>query len=149
MTPMAYRSAWRAAACMEADPDLAEIFDHDQFMAYLRRTPNDVLLAALDRDGRVRATAGASLTRHDADLLRQHRSDYQGRGIATAMTARALASAGQRGGTLACLDASAAGRGVHARLSSQAVGEMRFWDRRRRPRNPGWTTARLGPLPRC
>jgi GNAT superfamily N-acetyltransferase len=119
-----------AAAAMQADPGLAE--DPDRLAAHLRRAPDAVLLAALDRDGRVRATAGASLCGCDATIYFVTTDPAQrGRGLATAMTARALEAAARRGATVACLDASTAGRGIYARLGFHEVVALQCWDRRR------------------
>jgi hypothetical protein len=56
--------------------------------------------------------------------------------VAVALTASALRVAAARGASRACLDASAAGRGVYARLGFTAVGTIRSWRRRQPPSAP-------------
>jgi GNAT superfamily N-acetyltransferase len=119
-----------AAAGRLADPGLAAAFGEQSLVAHLRRIPGAVLLAAVDEDGAVVATAGASVLGTDATVFFVSTDPaWRGRGVATAMTARALHAAAARGATLASLDASAAGRGSYARLGFQEVGVVRSWKR--------------------
>ncbi len=113
-----------AAACLRAEEDLDEQLD--DFVAYLRSLPSaGHLYAAVDDEGEVRATAAAGC--FDADVnaffISTDRA-WRGRGVATAMTATVLRDARDRGGSLACLDASAAGRHIYERLGFGAAGDL-------------------------
>lgn len=120
-----------AAAGRRADPALAAAFEAQAWVAHLRSIPGAALLAAVDRDDVVVATAGASVLGSDATVFFVSTDPaWRGRGVATAMTARALHAAAARGATLACLEASDAGRGSYARLGFRLVGTVRSWKRR-------------------
>lgn len=119
-----------AAACRRADPDLTAAFDEQSWIAHLRRLPRAELLAAVDRDGVVVATAGVSMLGSDATVFFVSTDPaWRGRGVATATTGRVLHAAAARGVTLACLDASDAGRGSYLRLGFQEVGAVHSWKR--------------------
>ena len=119
-----------AAAGRRADPELAAAFAPQAWVAHLRRIPGAELIAAVDQDGAVVATAGASVLGPDATVFFVSTDPaWRRRGVATAITARALHAAVARGATLACLEASAAGRGSYVRLGFCEVGTVRSWKR--------------------
>lgn len=93
------------------------------FLAFLRSLPSMTrLLAAVDADGQVRATAGASAFGVDANAyFVSTDSAWRHRGVATAMTAAALIWAREAGGREAALDASPAGLSIYRRLGFEAV----------------------------
>lgn len=110
-----------AAACLRAEPSVDEPLDH--FVAYLRSLPESAqLFAAVDGEGEVRATAASGCYGADANaFFVSTDAAWRGRGIATAMTAFALREAHSRGAVRACLDATAAGRGIYERLGFVAA----------------------------
>jgi ribosomal protein S18 acetylase RimI-like enzyme len=121
-----------AAAAMRAEPSVSDFFDLDGFVAHLGRAGDAVLLAALDADGEVRATSGASFTGPEATIYFVTTDPaWRGRGIGTAMTARALAVAAERGSTQVCLEASTAGHGIYLRLGFREMARELSWDRQR------------------
>lgn len=135
-----------AAAGRRADPALAAALDEQAWVAHLRSIPGAQLLAGVDPEGRVVATAGASVLGSDATVFFVSTDPaWRGRGVATAMTARALHAAAARGATLAGLEASDAGRGSYARLGFSEVGRVRSWKRQSvdgTQRGPGPSPAR-------
>ena len=91
----------------------------ESFAAYLNSIPNATLLAAIDRDGAVHATAGSAVFGGDARAFFVSTDPaWRGRGVGTAMTAAALRAALQRGAKRACLESSGVGRGIYERLGS-------------------------------
>jgi GNAT superfamily N-acetyltransferase len=111
-----------AQACLQADPDTA-----DQplpgFIAFLQSLPASTrLLAAVDKDNVVRATAGSSTLGTDANAYFVSTDvQWRNQGVATSMTAAALAWACQRGARAAALDASPAGLSIYLRLGFEPV----------------------------
>lgn len=119
-----------ARACMKADPTSTESFTAEQFIAHLRRPTNAVLLAARTNESEVVATAGASLVGSDATIyLVSTDPAHRGRGLATALTARAVNAAAHRGATTVCLDASADGLGIYLRLGFTSAATLHLWNR--------------------
>lgn len=113
-----------AAACQRAD-DTAAAMTLDAFVAFLRSVPGGAFLAAVGDDGVVRATAGSSTVDGVAAVIFVSTDPaLRGRGVATAMTAAALHAARRRGALTACLNASAAGRGIYRRLGFAEVAEV-------------------------
>lgn len=114
-----------AAAAVRADPEGAPQQELDGFVAYLRSLPKAQLIAAVDRRGCVRATAGWSTFAGTAGVFFVSTDPgWRGRGVATAMTAAALRGAVDEGARRASLDASEAGVGIYLRLGFTAVGPM-------------------------
>jgi len=114
-----------AATAMRAEPGI--VGGLDGFTDYLRSLPNAFrLLAAVDVDGAVRATAGSGTFGVYASVIFVDTDPrWRGRGVGTAMTSTALHAARERGATQACLDASDAGAGIYRRLGFEAVGPVR------------------------
>jgi GNAT superfamily N-acetyltransferase len=95
--------------------------DPDTVLALLRHS-SAAFFAAVDAGGTVRATSGSRVSGEDAGvLLVNTEPGWRGRGIGTAMTALALRHARERGARRACLTATAAGRGVYARLGFEVA----------------------------
>ena len=113
-----------AAACLRAEDVGAESLDG--FVGYLRSLPAEAhLYAAIDADGEVRATAASGCFGDDVNaFFVSTDQQWRGRGVATAMTATALREAHRRGGRLACLDASEAGRAIYERLGFVPAGAV-------------------------
>jgi ribosomal protein S18 acetylase RimI-like enzyme len=88
----------------------------DVVLGLLGRSPAS-LFAAVDADGVVRATSGSAVYGEDASVMFVNTDPaWRGRGIGTAMTARALHHARERGARRGCLSAAAAAQGIYARL---------------------------------
>lgn len=90
---------------------------------YLRSlSPAFRLLAAVDRDGAVRATSGVGVFGPRAAVVCVNTDPgWRSRGVGTAMTAAALGIARAAGAEQACLDASDAGSSIYRRLGFEAV----------------------------
>jgi ribosomal protein S18 acetylase RimI-like enzyme len=113
-----------AAACLRAE-DLP-MSGLDDFVAYLMSlSAHARLFAAVDDAGQVRATAASGCVDGEvhAFFVTTDRQ-WRGRGVGSAMTALALHDARERGGVRACLDASAAGKGIYERLGFVAVTDL-------------------------
>jgi GNAT superfamily N-acetyltransferase len=109
-------------ACLEAEPESPGP-PLSALLAFLRSMPAPTrLLAGVDDEGVVRATAGCSAFGADA-LCYFVSTDAQWRrqGVATAMTAAALTWARQTGARAASLEASPAGLSIYRRLGFEAV----------------------------
>ncbi len=93
------------------------------FANYLRGLPSAFrLLAAVDADDAVRATAGSGVFGTEATVIFVNTEPgWRGCGIGRAMTAAALRSAVDAGARRASLDASDAGRVIYERLGFEAV----------------------------
>jgi ribosomal protein S18 acetylase RimI-like enzyme len=90
--------------------------DPDVVLGLLRRS-SAAFFAGLDADGVVRATSASTVYGEDATVTFVNTDPaWRGRGIGTAMTALALRHARDHGARRACLTATAAGRGIYARL---------------------------------
>jgi GNAT superfamily N-acetyltransferase len=113
-----------AAACLRSEPDVDESLE--RFVAYLCSLPPAArLFAATDADGEVRATAASGCFGQDANAFFVSTDQaWRGRGVGTAMTAYALRDAASRGAVRACLEATAAGRGIYERLGFVAVSPV-------------------------
>lgn len=100
---------------------------------HLAGLPETRVLAAVDLAGAVCATSAFGLYGGFAHVIFVNTHPAWRRlGVATAMTAAAVAGAVERGATAASLDASAAGRGPYERLGFvAAMTTMRFADHRR------------------
>jgi ribosomal protein S18 acetylase RimI-like enzyme len=89
----------------------------DPFVSYLASIPGATLLAAVDTQGQVRATAGSVRFEQEARVFFVAADpELRGGGLGTAMTAAALGAARTRGATRASLDASPMGHGIYRRL---------------------------------
>jgi GNAT superfamily N-acetyltransferase len=99
----------------------------EAFAKYLRSLPSTFrLLAAVDRDGRVRATSGYGLFGSYATVIFVNSDPgWRGRGIGQAMTAHALHAARRAGARCASLDASAAGARIYLRLGFAEAGALK------------------------
>jgi ribosomal protein S18 acetylase RimI-like enzyme len=105
-----------AAAALKAAPARG---GSTQVLAdYLRSLPPTFeFVAAVDRTGAVRATAGSGVFGVEATVLFVNTDpEWRHRGIGRAMTAGALRSAHNAGASRACLDASDAGLGMYVGL---------------------------------
>lgn len=113
-----------AAAAMRADPEMQS--ELGGFVDYLRSlSPMIRLLAAVDAEGAVRATAGSGAFGSHASVLFVNTDPrWRGRGIGRAMTAAALHGAQQSGAEQACLNASDAGLSIYRRLGFEAVDQV-------------------------
>ncbi len=101
----------------------------EAFAEYLRSLSSSFrLFAAVDRDGRVRATSGSGAFGSYATVVFVNTDPgWRGRGIGRAMTAHALHTARRAGARYAALDASAVGRSVYLGLGFDSAGWlMRF-----------------------
>jgi GNAT superfamily N-acetyltransferase len=118
-----------AAACLRAEGVEGEALD--DFVGYLRSLPPEAqLYAALDADAEVRATAASGCFGADVNAFFVSTDQrWRGRGVATAMTAIALRDSFGRGGRLACLDASEAGRHIYERLGFVPAGALTMFMR--------------------
>lgn len=96
------------------------------FAEYLRSLPPTFrLLAAVDTEGRVRATSGFGVFGRYATVIFVNTDpDWRGRGIGQAMTSHALEAARQAGADYAALDASTAGRSIYLRLGFDDAGTL-------------------------
>jgi GNAT superfamily N-acetyltransferase len=83
------------------------------------------LFAAIESNDAVRATAGSGVSGTYANVMfvNTHR-DWRRRGIGRAMTGTALRAARDSGATQACLDATAEGRAIYARLGFEVAAEV-------------------------
>jgi GNAT superfamily N-acetyltransferase len=109
-------------ACMEADPAAADV-DLNTAVTIFQSLPGVTrLFAAVDPTSTVRATAGSSVFGPDAAafFVSTHQR-WRNRGVATAMTAIALAWARETGAQGASLDATPAGRSIYTRLGFETV----------------------------
>ena len=106
-----------ARACLNADPQMAAV-PLPGFLDYLRSIPQTTqLLAAVDAQGVVQATAGCSFLDADAHAFFVNTDPrWRGQGVATAMTGFALNWAYESGARTGSLDASAAGLSIYLRL---------------------------------
>lgn len=112
------------AAAMRADPGIEG--KPRVFANYLRSLPQAIgLLAAVDGDGSVRATAGAGTFGTYATVMFVNTDPrWRRRGIGRAMTAAALHAARETGAQQACLDASDAGRRIYLRLGFEDIAPV-------------------------
>jgi GNAT superfamily N-acetyltransferase len=119
-----------AQACLRADP-LTAGHPLPGFLAFLQSLPVSTrLLAAVDEQSVVRATAGSSALGADANAYFVSTDEqWRHRGVATAMTSAALGWARDAGARQACLDASAAGLSIYLRLGFQAVASATIFAR--------------------
>jgi GNAT superfamily N-acetyltransferase len=119
-----------AQACLRADPETAR-HPLPGFIAFLQSLPPSTrLLAAVDEQNMVRATAGSSALGADANAYFVSTDEqWRHQGVATAMTSAALAWARDAGARAACLDASAAGLSIYLRLGFQAVARVTIFAR--------------------
>jgi GNAT superfamily N-acetyltransferase len=119
-----------AQACLRADPQTAG-HPLPGFVAFLQSLPLSTrLLAAVDEQMVVRATAGSSALGADANAyFVSTEKQWRHRGVATAMTSAALGWARDAGARRACLDASAAGLSIYLRLGFQAVASATIFAR--------------------
>ncbi len=111
-----------ARACLDADPQMARV-SLPGFLDYLRSLPPTTqLLAAVDAQGVVCATAGCSTLDADANAFFVNTDPrWRGQGVAAAMTASALNWAHESGAQTASLDASTAGLSIYLRLGFEPV----------------------------
>jgi GNAT superfamily N-acetyltransferase len=119
-----------AQACLQADPQTADR-PLPGFIAFLQSLPPSTrLLAAVDDQNIVRATAGSSALGPDANAyFVSTDSQWRHRGVATAMTSAALVWAREAGARQACLDASEAGLSIYLRLGFEAVATLTLFAR--------------------
>lgn len=119
-----------ARACLNADPQMAGV-PLPSFLDYLRSIPQTTqLLAAVDAQGEVRATAGCSALDADASAFFVNTDPrWRGQGVATAMTASALNWAYESGARTASLDASPAGLSIYLRLGFEPVSPTTLFAR--------------------
>jgi GNAT superfamily N-acetyltransferase len=119
-----------AQACLRADPQTAG-HPLPGFIGFLQSLPPSTrLLAAVDDQGMVRATAGSSALGPDANVYFVSTDEqWRHRGVATAMTSAALVWARDAGAQEACLDASAAGLSIYLRLGFEAVATSTLFAR--------------------
>jgi GNAT superfamily N-acetyltransferase len=112
------------AAAVSAAPSIED--PPEVFADYLRSLPATFRLsAAVDRDGRVRATSGSGVFGEYATVIFVNTdAGWRGRGIGQAMTAQALRAARSAGARYACLDASDAGRSIYLRLGFEDAGTL-------------------------
>jgi ribosomal protein S18 acetylase RimI-like enzyme len=86
---------------------------------------NPTILAAVDSDGRVHATAASGAFGDDAVVIFVTTDPaLRGRGIGTAMTTAALHAAHVAGARRACLDASVAGESIYRRLGFTPIARV-------------------------
>ncbi len=119
-----------AQACLNADPQMAAV-PLPGFLSYLRSLPPTTqLLAAVDAQRVVRATAGCSAQDADASAFFVNTDpQWRGKGVATAMTAFALAWGYRSGARMASLDASSAGLAIYVRLGFEPVSPTTLFSR--------------------
>lgn len=119
-----------AQACLDADPQMAGV-SLPGFLDYLRSLPpRTQLLAAVDAQEAVRATAGCSAQEGDASAFFVNTDPrWRGRGVATTMTASALAWGHGSGARMASLDASPAGLSIYLRLGFEPVSPTTLFSR--------------------
>ncbi|MBV9802881.1 MAG: GNAT family N-acetyltransferase [Solirubrobacterales bacterium] len=102
------------------------------FADYLRSLPPAFrLLAALDGEGRVRATSGYGVFGSYGTVMFVNTDPgWRGRGIGLAMTAHALHAARDAGVRHVSLDASKVGRSIYLRLGFDRAGALIRFSRR-------------------
>jgi len=113
------------AVAVAADPDAGETAG---VLARGLRSlmPAFQLMAAVDRNGTVRATSGAGVFEHRAVVIFVNTDPgWRRRGVGRAMTAAALEAARARGASQACLDASDSGLPVYRGLGFDVLGRTR------------------------
>jgi GNAT superfamily N-acetyltransferase len=117
-------------SCLRADPQTADD-PLPGFVAYLQSLPPGTrLLAAVDDQNIVRATAGSSALGADANAYFVSTDEqWRHRGVATAMTSAALIWARDAGAREACLDSSTAGLSIYLRLGFRAVAAVTIFGR--------------------
>lgn len=114
-----------AEACLVADP--GGFPSLDAFVEHLSTAPppSAKLFAAIDDDGRVRATSGSVTYGRDVFVFFVSTdASWRGRGVGTAMTAHAIRSSG---GSRVALDATDAGRGIYSRLGLHDAGRINLF----------------------
>lgn len=111
-------AAMSAARAIEDPPEV--------FADFLRSLPPTFrLFAAVDSDGKVRATSGSGVFDEYATVIFVNTDpDWRGRGIGQAMTAEALRAAQRGGARQAALDASDPGRLLYLRLGFKNAGTL-------------------------
>lgn len=111
-------AAMSAAPAIEDPPEI--------FADFLRSLPPTFrLFAAVDSDGKVRATSGSGVFDQYATIIFVNTDpEWRGRGIGPAMTAQALHAARRAGARQASLDASDAGRSIYLRLGFENAGPL-------------------------
>jgi ribosomal protein S18 acetylase RimI-like enzyme len=111
-------AAMSAAPAIEDPPEV--------FADFLRSLPPAFrLFAAVDSDGKVRATSGSGVFDKYATVIFVNTDrDSRGRGIGQAMTAEALRAAQRAGARQASLDASDPGRSIYLRLGFKNAGTL-------------------------
>lgn len=111
-------------AAMSAAPTIDD--PSEVFADFLRSLPSTFrLLAAVDSDGKVRATSGFGVFGQYATVIFVNTDRHRrGHGIGQAMTAQALRAAQREGASKAALDASDAGRSIYLRLGFQNAGTL-------------------------
>ena len=112
-------------AAMSAAP---AIEDPPEVLADFPRSlpPTFRLFAAVDSDGKARATSGSGVFDQYATVIFVNTDpDSRGRGIGQAMTAHALRAAQRAGARQASLDASDAGRSIYLRLGFENAARSR------------------------
>jgi ribosomal protein S18 acetylase RimI-like enzyme len=113
------------AAMLRADPSLP--LTVDAFADYLRTQPPPTarLFAACDPTGTVRATSGSFVLGTDGRVIFVGTDpEWQGRGVALAMTAIAVHAAAEGGAEVFCLDATDAGKSIYLRLGFADAGPV-------------------------
>jgi GNAT superfamily N-acetyltransferase len=118
-----------AVACAAAaDPSIEQ---PEVLAAYLRTLPPTLrLVAAVDAAGTVRGTAGCDAGGEDAGVLFvDTHPAWQGRGIASALTAAALRAAASAGARRATLDATDVALSVYRRLGFEPAGRIERFTR--------------------
>ena len=110
-------------AALRADPRIQA--PAQSFAAFLRSLAPEIrLLAAVERSGAVRATAGSGTFGAEANVFFVNTDPgWRGRGIGRAMTTAALLAARDRGARRASLDATDVALGIYARLGFEAVSK--------------------------
>jgi ribosomal protein S18 acetylase RimI-like enzyme len=112
------------AAAMSADPRIKE---PRAFAEHLRSLPPTFrLFAAVEPNEAVRGTSGSGVFGTYASVMFVNTDrDWRHRGIGKAMTGAALLAARDSGATQACLDATAEGRAIYARLGFEVAAEVK------------------------
>jgi ribosomal protein S18 acetylase RimI-like enzyme len=91
----------------------------------LTSLPNPTILAAVDSEGRVHATAASGVFGDGAVVIFVATDPaLRGRGIGTSMTAAALHAAKVAGARHACLDATVAGESIYRRLGFTPIARV-------------------------
>ena len=121
------------AAAMSADPRIDD--EPRAFADYLRSLPPTFrLYAAVGGNDAVRATSGSGVSGTYASVIFVNtHHDWRRRGIGRAMAGAALRAAHDSGATQACLDATAAGRAIYARLGFEVAAEVTRFSRSHSP----------------